>query len=348
MLVALLAGAVTLQPQATDHSAGWFPSYTSEQQVSGVIRIWGHGSRQKEFVGALVKSWEEGFRKHQPGIRFDTQLLGNSSAMGGLYTGATDIALLGREILPTEVDGYQQALGYQPFAVSVMTSGLDARNRDFALAILVHKENPLAHITLAQLDAIFGADGRRSAAKGADIHTWGELGLSGDWADKEIQLYGLDIASDFSQFLQGRVMAGSRKWNCKLHEFHDVKAPPSSDSRMVEAGQRILNALAEDRYGIAFSGAGYKHPRTKPLALAQSEDGPFYEASRETVSERTYPLARPVSIFVNRGHGQPIDPKVKEFLSYLLSREGQQAVLRESGYVPLTPDLAQGERRKIQ
>jgi phosphate transport system substrate-binding protein len=348
MLVALLLAAVNLQPQVIDNPAGALPSYTPEQQVSGVIRIWGYGSRQKEFVAELVDSWEEGFGKHQPGIRFDTQLLGNSSAIGGLYTGAADLALLGRDILPTEVDGYQQVMGYKPFEVSVMTGGLDARNRDFALAIFVHKENPLARMTLAQLHAIFGADDRRGAAKGANIHTWGELGVSGDWADKEIHPYGYDIASDFSRFFERAVMADSKKWNCNLQEFHEVKALHSSGNRKADPGQRILDALAEDRYGIAFSGVVYKNPLTKPLALAPSEDGPSYEASRETVSGRKYPLARAVSIFVNRGPGQAIDPKLKEFLSYILGREGQDAVLRHSGYLPLTPGLARAERRKIQ
>ena len=350
-LIVFVLMAASLHAQGMNQSVSTPSPYAPAQQVSGTIRIWGHGIRRPMFVGGfmvrgvlddLVQSWEEGFRKRQPGIRFDTQLLGDASAIGGLYTGAADIAILGRDILPTEVDGYSQVFGYKPFEVPIMTGSLLTPDPAPALAIFVHKENPLAKLTLAQLDAIFGADHRRGSK---NFRTWGDLGLEGEWAGKPIHLYGFRIANDASQFFERIVLAGSEKWNGELQEFDEAQR---SSGDFAHAGQQILDALMKDRYGIAISSVAYKNPLTKPLALALQEGGPFYEATRESVMQRTYPLARGVSVFVNRAPGQPIDAKVRELLNYILSREGQDAIVRDGGFLPLTPELLQEERRKIE
>jgi phosphate transport system substrate-binding protein len=341
MFIAVALNAVTLHPQGSDPS-GSLPAYRPEQPVSGTIRIWGHGNRQQGLISPLVTAWEEAFRKYQPGIRFDTQLLGDAPAIGGVYTGAADIALMGREILPTELEGYQQALGHKPFEISVMTGSTDVRNQTLTPVIFVHKDNPLAKLTLVQLDAIFGADHRRGQN---GIQMWGDLGLTGEWADKPVRLYGYSLDHDVLRFFEQAVMAGSEKWNCGLHEFSDQRNP---DGSVVEAGQRVLDALGKDRYGIAISGLAYKNPLTKPLALAAQDGSQYYAASKETVRERTYSLARAVSIFIDRPQNQPIAPKLKEFMRFLLSAEGQGAIATHTGYLPLTPSLAQQERGKIE
>ncbi len=338
ILVVLVLNGTSLQAQRIDS----LPGYQAEQQVSGTIRIWGYGNGKRGTINRLLASWEEGFRKYQPGIHFDTQLFGNASAIGGLYTGAADLAFMTRDIEPTEVDGYQQALGHEPFQVSVLTRSLDAGNEGVVAVIFVHKDNPLARLTLAQLDAIFSADHRRGPNK---IRLWGELGLTGEWADRPINLYGYNIASDASQFFEQAVMVGSEKWNCCLQEFSDLHGP---DGNLIEAGRQILDALAKDRYGIAIATLSHKNPLTKPLPLALEEGGPYYAPSKDTAQERTYPLARAVSIFMNRVPGQPLNPNQKEFLSYILSWEGQAAALRHGGYLPLAPQLAQQERRKME
>jgi phosphate transport system substrate-binding protein len=140
-------------------------------------------------------------------------------------------------------------------------------------------------------------------------------------------------------------MGGSLKWNCDMQEFSDVRKP---DGSLTDAGQRIVDAVAKDRYGIAYSGLPYKNPLAKPVALAPQDGGLYFEPTKENVIERKYPLTRTISIFINRAPGTSIDPKVKEFLRYILSREGQEAVVRDGGYLPLNGDIVREERRKLE
>jgi phosphate transport system substrate-binding protein len=318
------------------------PSYRPRRQVSGTIRIWGHRNQPHDFTGGLVKRWEESFRKYQPEVTFETQLRGNASAIGGLYTMAADVAFMSREIWPIETDGFEQGLGYKPFSVEVATGSLANPNQDFALVIFVHRDNPLSRMTLAQLDAIFGADHRRGLKS---ISAWGDLGLRGEWEDKPVDLYGFAIDSDFSQFFEQAVLNGSRKWNCKLREFTDTKNP---DGSRLDAGRQILDALAKDRYGIAISGLAYGNASVKPIAIGSDKGGPYYLATPGTLIDRKYPLARTPYLFVRRAPGQPIDPKIDEFLHFVLSREGQEGVIRDGGYLPLNGDAVRRQREKLQ
>ena len=317
------------------------PVYAPTQQVAGQIRIWGHGGRGKDFDGALVQSWEEEFQKYQPGVEFENHLRGNASAIGALYTGAADIALMGREIWPTEVDGFEQVLGHKPASVAVMTGSVDVRNHNFALVIFVHKDNPLARLTLAQIDAIFGADHRRSSE---NLRTWAELGLGGEWADKPIHPYGYELRRDFSYFFEQAALEGSKKWSCDLKEIADGQ----TSAGVVDAGQRILDELAKDRYGIAISSLSYENAETKALPLAGSGGGEYYAASRETVMRRQYPLTRTPFIYFDRAPGQSLDPKIREFIRYMLSRQGQAQVLRDGRYLPLLPEFVEEGRKTLQ
>ena len=319
------------------------PDYEPAQQVAGTLRLWGHGSRDRDFIGTLVKSWETGFRKRQPAVDFDTRLKGDKSAIGGLYTGAADLAIMERGLSAIEKDSYEQLFGRtDPFEVQVATGSLDQRNHAMALVIFVHKDNPLARLTLAELDAIFGADHRRGLE---NIRTWGALGLTGEWAAKPINAYGFGIAGDNSQYFQKAVMGGSQKWAGNLTEFGDAR---NADDSVAEAGQRIVDALARDRYGIAISHMAYRTPQVKALALAVASGGPYHEPTRENVARRKYPLAQAVSIYANGAPGQPLDPKVREYLRYVLSRDGQEDIRRDGGYLPLPPDVAAREGRKVE
>jgi phosphate transport system substrate-binding protein len=338
---ALALAAAAAQAEEAD-SADSIPPYQARQQVSGVIRTWGHGSRQQDFIGGLVGSWQDGFARHQAGVRFEATLRGDSTAIGGLYTGAADIALMERPPLPIELDGYRPIFGHDPFQLSVATGSLAVAHHAFAPVIFVHRDNPISKLTLEQLDAIFGADHRRGPKS---ARTWGELGLRGEWADAPIHVYVFAITDDVSQFFERAVMAGSQKWAGNLTEFSDVRA---QDGTIVEAGRQITDALAKDRFGIALSGLVYRNAQVKPVALAAVDGGPFYQADRETVRKRIYPLTRTVYVFIDREPGRPVDPKLREYLTYILGNDGQQAIERDGGYLPLTPDEARREREKLQ
>lgn len=318
------------------------PKYQSEQSVSGTLRLWGHGSPDTDFMGRLVRSWEEGFRKHHPGIQFENRMYGTASAIGALYAGAGDLAIMGREIRPFETSAFERVFRYPPLGIDIATGSLDIRNMDFALNVFVHKDNPLGKLTMTQVDAIFGCEHLRSPR---NIRSWGELGLTGEWQDKPVNVYGFPINRGFAVFFQDAALGGSRKWNGDLKEFGDVRQP---DGTLRDGGLRILEALACDPYGIAYSNLRYMNGQVKPLALATTESALYYEATKENLIQRKYPLTRFITTFVNRAPGRPLDPKVKEFLRYILSREGQQEVVRDGNYLPLSEAAVRAQLQKLE
>jgi phosphate transport system substrate-binding protein len=340
-LLALLMTLCAATPHRTQNVES-LPKYQSGQSVSGALRLWGHGSPDTDFMGKLVTSWEEGFRKHHPRIQFENRMYGTASAIGALYAGAGDLAIMGREIRPFEISAFERVFRYPPLGIDVATGSLDIRNMDFSLNVFVQKDNPLGKLTITQVDAIFGCEHLRGPR---NIRTWGELGIRGEWQDKPINVYGFPINRGFAVFFQDAALGGSRKWNGDLKEFGDLRQP---DGTLHDAGLRILEALARDPYGIAYSNLRYINGQVKPLALAATDDGPYYEATKENLIQRKYPLTRFITTFVNRAPGRPLEPKVKEFLRYILSREGQQEVLRDGNYLPLSEEAVQAQLRKLE
>ena len=317
------------------------PAYKPQQQVAGTIRIWGHGAEGKDFIRTLVLSWEAGFRKYQPDIQFENRLMGTASAIGALYTGTGDLALLGREIWPDEIEAFREVFHYPPLEIQITTGSYAVRNKDFALIVYVNKDNPLSRLTLAQVAAIFGC---RSTEQ-QNIRSWAQLGLTGDWTAKPIHVYGFQISRGFGFYMEQAVFHGSSKWNPALVELGDEHLP---NGKLLDAGKRILDAVADDPLGIAYSSALYVNDGVKPVALAFSNDGPYVQATEHTVQDRTYPLTRVIPMFLNRKPGEPVEPKVKEFLRYILSEQGQRSVAEDRGYLPLTSKVTEQELRKLE
>ena len=317
------------------------PHYRPTQQVQGTIRLWGHGSFKSDFMGKLVKSWADGFAKYHPEVKLENRMYGTASAIGALYTGKGDVAILGEEISPAAAAAFERARHYPPFKVEVATGSLDVPFFDYAHVIFVHRDNPLSQLTLTQADAIFGAEHRRGVR---NIRTWGELGLTGEWATRRIQPYGWKDL-DFSLFIQEAMLGGSHRWNNDLKEFGHIHRP---DGSIYEHGQQILDALARDRFGIAISNLRYANSQVKPLALAARDGEPYYAPTKESLIAQTYPLTRIIPAFIDRKPGEPIDPKVREFLRYILSREGQQAIVQETGYLPLNVGAIREQLEKLQ
>jgi phosphate transport system substrate-binding protein len=335
--VLLAAHVQALLPNMSD-----IPPYRPAQQVGGAIRLWGHGSPTHDFMGKLIRAWEQGFSKYQPEVTFDYRMYGTASSIGALYTGAGNLSIRGEEIHDFEIAAFERVLHYPPLEVDIATGSLDVRNMDFAQVFFVHRDNPISRLTLAQLDAMFGYERRRGLG---DIRTWDQLGLTGEWAGKQIHLYGWKIDDDFASYLEQTVLNGSHEWKCNLMGFAHIRRP---DGSIYDSGQQILDALAEDRYGIAVSNVRYANPKVKPLALAYDSHGPYYEATKENLIEQKYPLTRIIPAYVNRPPGKPVEPAVREFLRYILSREGQQTIAREGGYLPLNARAVQEELRKLQ
>lgn len=321
------------------------PPYQPDQTVSGTIRIWGHGAydRKRDFIGALVSAWERGFQQYEPGVRFENHLVGTAAAIGSLYTGRGDLALMGREIWPPEIAAFREVFGYPPTGLDVVTGSFDVRNRDYALVVFVHKDNPIQGLTLAQLRALFEAPDSPGAHP---PRTWGDLGLVGSWRDRPIHLYGLALSRGFARFFEQRVFdAGGELWRPSLREFADQRG---SKGGATDGGQRMLDAMASDPDSIGYAGLLYHDPDVRPVALAERAGEPYVAPSRDSVMDHSYPLTRMVTMFLNRPPGKPVDPKLREFLRYVLSRQGQQAVLRDGhGYLPILAPSAARERDKL-
>jgi phosphate transport system substrate-binding protein len=334
--ILLMLMSLSVQGQSVDG----LPLYKPRQKVSGLIRIWGHGNSKDDYIKSLVVAWEKEFRRYQPDVQFENTLLGTASAIGSLYEGAGDIAIMGREIWPEEVAAFKEVLHYPPLGIDILTGSLDIRNKDYALVVFVHRDNPITKLSLAELDSVFGCERRRGEQL---AKTWSDLGLKGEWAGKPIHVYGYEISRGFGYYFQQVVFKGGSRWNPDMRELGDLRQP---DGSLLDAGQRILNALGNDPYGIAYSSLKYANPNAKPIAVGD-EQGNYFPATRETVFEREYPLTRTITAFVNRDPGQRTDPKIREFLRYVLSKEGQQQVLRDGGYLPLTSAATAAERKKL-
>lgn len=300
------------------------------------IRIWGHGALGHDYIESLVIKWETGFRKTHPQIQFDNELHGTASAIGALYTGTGDIAIMGREIWPVEVEAFEDVRHHPPLRIDVVTGSLDIRNKDFALVLFVNRANPLAHLSLTQIAKLFGAEQKPPA-------TWGELGLTGAWAARPIHLYGFEIHRGFGYYLEQRVMNGSAKWNPELVELGDVK---KADGSLLDAGQRIVDAIGADPDAIGYSSLLYKNPDIRAVPIGP-QNGPFLLATHETIANHSYALTRSITAYIDRAPGKPADPRIAAFLRYVLSPEGQQAVIEDGGYTPLPPAVANAEAAKL-
>jgi phosphate transport system substrate-binding protein len=345
LLVACLAALWAVVPAAAQEAV--LPEYRPATPLSGVIRSWGN-----PHMAALMKSWEAGFQRFHPAVHFEDSLRSTATGIFGLTEWTADLALMGRQIYTYEYYGVYRRSLLLPVEIAVATGSLDRPGKSAALGVFVHAENPLRQLTLEQLDGVFGAqrdggwDGlnwRRESARGPEgnIRTWGQLGLKGKWANKPIHLYGPPgIYPGGQSFFQRRVMGGADTWAEGLKEYEDRAA--------------MMEALSRDPRGIAYAGVGHALPRTHLLALAEQAAGPFVLPTRATVADRSYPLSRTVYIYFapDTPAGDPApagdDIVVREFLRYVLSRQGQQDVAREGDYLPLTTELARAQRAKLQ
>jgi phosphate transport system substrate-binding protein len=325
------------------------PAYQPSRPVSGTIRSWGHG-----FLRPMMKLWEEGFQKYHPGIRFEDKLVTSAAAIAGLYTQRADLGVLAREITPPEVAAYEKMARQKLTPIMVLTGSYGNQDKIMALGIFVNQENPVARLTFAQLDAIWGAEHKRGAKE--NIRRWDQLGLTGEWSGQGIHPYsGLAFEAP-AYFFSQTVMKGSVLWNDALRQCENVeeeipsrgdeKATPAI-TRHVDAYQKVVDAVGADRQGIGLAGAGYRNPKAKLVALAVADGGPFVEATKENVANLSYPLARPVRFYINQGPAIPADPNVLEFLRYILSREGQGLVAREGDFLPLPVAAAREELKKL-
>ena len=313
------------------------PSYQPSRQFEGTIRSWGHG-----FLKPMMRLWEAGFRVYQPKVHFEDELVSSAAAMAGLYSGRADLGVLAREITPPEVAAYEKVTRQKIFPVTVLTGSLGNPDKIMALGVFVAKDNPVTRLSFRQLDAIFGSERRRGAA--ANLRTWGDLGLGGEWRDRPIHPYSGPAYEAPGTYFSQTVLGGSVLWNTDLRQYDDLDLP---GGKVADGYQRVIDAAGADRGGIALTGAGYRNPAMKAVALAREDGGPYVLPTRETVTSVAYPLARPVRFYIHHGPAIPPNPLVIEFLHYVLSREGQAQVGSEGDFMPVTAEVGRRELDRL-
>ena len=314
-------------------AGGWAQQaapYEAKQQVTGVIRTWGSPQMDE-----LLRVYEEGFRKLQPAVTFEDDLKSTITAVAGVYTGRADIGLLGREIWPNEEQEFQSVEGHPATVFDIATGSLNVPKATFALMVFVPKTNPIASLSLPQLERIFA----RGKAHGL-VHTWGDLGLTGAWADKPVHLYGFAIDNDKSQIFARLVFKKGERWSCDLHESINIAGG-------ADAGELIIRAVADDPDGIGISNVFYASSQVKALPLSTARQAAPIEPTRESVAARDYPLTRAIYMVLNVDRVHPMSPAVREFMLFILSRQGQDAVVKEGNYLPLSAEIAAKERSKL-
>jgi phosphate transport system substrate-binding protein len=295
------------------------PAIAQYQPTSGISG--NLSSVGSDTMNNLMTFWGETFSRHYPNVRLQVEGKGSSTAPPALIEGTAQFGPMSRQMKPSEIDAFEKKYGYKPTEI---------RTSYDALAIFVNRDNPLEKLTLAQADAIFSKTRRRGAPQ--DVTTWGSLGLTGEWANRPLSLYGRNSASGTYGFFKEHVLQNG--------DYKDtVKEQPGSAS--------VVQGVTADRYGMGYSGIGYKTSGVKVVPLAEKDGGSFSAGSYEDVVKGTYPLSRYLYIYVNKGPGKPLDPLVREFLKLVLSREGQEVVVKD-GYLPLTTDIVKAEQGKVE
>jgi len=245
---------------------------------------------------------------------------GSSTAPPALIGGTAQLGPMSREMKGSEIDQFEKKYGYKP--VGLRTS-VDA------LAVFVNKDNPIKCMSMAQADAAFSKSRRRGAKD--DVATWGQLGLTGEWASKPISLYGRNSASGTYGFFKEHTL--------KNGDYKDsVKEQPGSAS--------VVQGVTVDRFAMGYSGIGYATAGVRAVPLTEKDGGKCVEATADNSYNGSYPLARFLFVYVNKAPNKPLDPLVREFARLMLSREGQEAVVKD-GYFPIPAQVAKEELNKV-
>ena len=333
------------------------PDYQPVPHLTGTLRI--YGSELKNAVEYLAK----GFQEYEPDVKVSwSDATSSEGAIAGLYTGVSDIAPMGDDAKITDMMPFYNVYGYLPTEISVATGGYEKRGSLFAWAIAVNKDNPINAISVDQLEQIISAE-RTGGWKRVDnnylftseyalgksqlIRSWGQLGVKGAWASKEIQTYGYS-APGFAISIERHLMHWSHKYNPNFREYVETKqVAPGSDGTV--DSDVALSELEKDKYGLAIAALMHvkDHPNLKLLKIIPRGGGAAVALTPQTVINRKYPLIRDAYFYVNKAPGQPLDPIVREFMRYVLSRQGQEIIAKVNYYYPLDRADLDQQRKKL-
>ena len=314
-LAVVAAGAAVFAAGPPRLDPGLVP-YQAVSAVSGNINSIG-----SDTLNNLMTLWAETFNKFYPNAKIQIEGKGSSTAPPALIAGTAQLGPMSRAMKGTEVDAFEKKYGYKPTQIRTAVD---------ALAVFVNKDIHIKCLTLTQVDAVFSKS--RRAGHKEDVKTWGQLGLTGEWAARPLGLYGRNSASGTYGFFKEHAL--------KNGDYKDeVKEQPGSAS--------VVQGVTVDRYAIGYSGIGYSTAGVRAVPLAEKEGGKCHEADPDNAYAGTYPLSRFLFVYVNRAPGKPLDPLTREFVKLILSKDGQEGVVKD-GYFPIPASIAKEELNKIQ
>lgn len=331
------------------------PPYKPQQMALGVLRISGTP------LESLVGRWASEFRAKQGHVRLQAYLINTSQAFAGLLTGQADIGLMGHRTWHASLMAFDHAFGHEPLEIRFANGSYDdPQGSTPGLVFFVHKSNPLTGLTLEQIDGIFGAQRTggwvgthwsTAAARGPEgnIRTWGQLGLRGEWADKPIHLHGSDVTlSNWADLIEREAFKGGKKWNPALVE--GPRADISLKAHGKTRDQEIVEGVQNDPSAIGFmfqrviSAMGSD---VKVLPLSARKGAPFVVPSSQSFFDGSYPMRNGAYLYLNRAPGRPLPARDREFVRFVLSREGQQIVAQSRIFIPLNAEQIAVELRKL-
>jgi phosphate transport system substrate-binding protein len=296
-----IATAQTVDPK--------LPSYKAVSGVSGSLTSIGSDTLNNQMT-----LWAEGFRTFYPNVQIQIQGAGSGTAPPALVQGTAQFGPMSRPMRGTEIESFEKRYGYPPTPI---------RGAIDALGVFVHKDNPIKCLTLQQVDAIFSST--RAGGLDKRIATWGELGLTGEWANRPIGLYGRNSASGTYGYFKEVALFGG--------DYHpEVREQPGSST--------VIQGVASEIGAIGYSGVGYGTADVRAVPIAAKEGATCFEASAENASSGDYPIARFLYVYVNKDPNRPLEPLRGEFIRFVYSKEGQEAV-RRAGFFPVTSGLAE-------
>ena len=308
---ALVAG----QAQADSKVDAGLSDYSRASGVSGNLSSVG-----SDTLANLMTLWAEEFKRIYPNVNIQIQAAGSSTAPPALTEGTSNLGPMSRKMKSKEIEAFEKKYGYKPTAIRVAID---------ALAVYVNKDNPIKGMTIPEVDAVFSSTRKCGYTK--DVNNWGDLGLSGSWKNRKIQIYGRNSVSGTYGYFKKKAL-------CKGDYKNSVNEQPGSAS--------VVQSVTTSLNGIGYSGIGYKTSGVRAVPLAKKAGKPFVEATSENAIKGTYPLARFLYVYVNKHPNKPLPPLEREFLKMVLSKSGQTVVVKD-GYIPLPAKVAAREMKKL-
>lgn len=315
LAVAVMALGATFVVQAQVRVDPSLPSYKPVSGVSGSLKSIG-----SDTLNNLMTLWAEGYNAMYPNVKIEIEGKGSSTAPAALIAGTAQFGPMSRPMKSKEIDDFEKKYGYKPVAI---------RGAVDALAVYVHKDNPIKCLSMQQVDAIFSKT--RNGGLDKDVRTWGDLGMTGAWASRPISLYGRNSASGtYGYFKEVALFNGDYK--------DSVKEQPGSST--------VVQGVASDIAGIGYSGVGYKTADVRSVPLSSGPGKECFDADAKNASSGNYPIARFLYIYVNKNPNQALEPLRGEFIRYVYSKQGQEAVVKD-GYFPVLKSLADDDLKRF-